>query len=723
MTTSERPRLPASEAGVRKPAIDVSDLHVHFPIRTGSFGRTALVRAVDGISFEVGLGETFGIVGESGSGKSTVARAMLGLVAPTSGSITYMGRDLAKLRGRDLKRHRPEVQAVFQDPWASLNPRMSVRQIVADPLVANRAGDRAAREARVGELLDAVRLSRRLATRYPSQLSGGQRQRVAIARALALRPKVLVLDEPVSALDVSISAQVMNLLRELQSELNLTYVMIAHDLGVVDYMADTVGVMYLGKMVEQAPSSSLVQRVAAAVCHPYTETLYAASTSLAQGGYRWDRPTAQGEIPSPLDPPSACRFHTRCPYAFEACSEIEPGAVIPPGQTGGTAACHLLGPGSLPDDLRLEAERLQADRALSGSERCAPTDHEREGSGDVLLEMSDLRVRIASRHDRLMAVDGFSMALREGETVGLVGESGSGKSMTAQAIMGVLPQAATVVRGSIRFRGEELLHMPPNELRRRVRGNEIAMILQDPLSSLNPVYRLGDQVAEALKLNTELPRSERIRRTLELLAQVQIADPQARIRAYPHEFSGGMRQRAVGAVALAGEPSLLIADEPTTALDTTIQAQYLELLGQLKRDTGMAMLLITHDLGIVATVCDRVVVMYAGKVVESGPVEEVMRAPQHPYTEGLLASVPRLERRGLELEAIPGQPPAAPDSMAGCRFAPRCPSVMSRCEQEQPRTFEVGNDHTSACWLRDPEEGSPGKPKGDTTMEDAHGAR
>ena len=318
-----------------------------------------------------------------------------------------------------------------------------------------------------------------------------------------------------------------------------------------------------------------------------------------------------------------------------------------------------------------------------------------------LLTVRDLQTRYTSfgGHRVVNAVDGLSFTLHEGETLGLVGESGCGKTTACLSIVGLLPAGAAIVGGSIEFDGRELTTLSAGEMQ-RIRGRGIAMILQDPMASLNPLFTIGDQIAEPARVHRQV-RGERLRRrVMELLEAVRIASPAVRMRLYPHEMSGGMRQRVVGAIALSGVPRLIIADEPTTNLDVTIQAQYLDLLKDLQRDTGVALIFVTHDLGIVAKMCDQVVVMYAGKTVEHGNVRDIFRAPQHPYTEALLKSVPKLGSKE-PLYTIEGHPPDLAALPPGCAFSPRCPHVMERCRADEPAPFLTGTGHTARCWLRE----------------------
>jgi len=318
----------------------------------------------------------------------------------------------------------------------------------------------------------------------------------------------------------------------------------------------------------------------------------------------------------------------------------------------------------------------------------------------ALLELDKLSTHYVSAQGRrvVRAVDEVSLRLDAGETLGIVGESGSGKSTLALTILRVLPMAAKIVSGSMMFEGEDLVRKSDVEMR-HVRGKRIAMILQDPMASLNPLFTVGDQVAEPIRVHDGASRRSAWSRAQELLKAVRIAAPETRVREYPHQLSGGMRQRIVGAIAISCEPRLLIADEPTTSLDLTIQAQYLNLLRDLQRAHHLALIFITHNLGIVAKMCDQVAVMYGGRLVESGPVARIYNAPAHPYTRALLESIPRLGDSRTRLTAIDGQPPDPAALPGGCAFHPRCPKVMDRCRAEAPPEFSVANAHTSRCWL------------------------
>jgi oligopeptide/dipeptide ABC transporter ATP-binding protein len=320
----------------------------------------------------------------------------------------------------------------------------------------------------------------------------------------------------------------------------------------------------------------------------------------------------------------------------------------------------------------------------------------------TVIDVKDLQTHIVTRWGTLKAVDGVSFTVAEGETLGIVGESGSGKSMTCLSIVRLVPRgAARIVGGQVLLDGEDLLTKSEDAMQ-QIRGRKVAMILQDPMSSLNPVFSVGMQVREPVAMYHRLRGRALAERATELLASVRIPSPGARLRAFPHQLSGGMRQRVVGAMAIAAPPRLLIADEPTTSLDLTIQMQYLGLLKELQERHRLAMIFVTHDLGIVARICDRVAVMYGGRIVEIGPVRRIFKSPAHPYTRALLDAIPRLGARRDRLTTIEGQPPDLVALPPGCAFAPRCPHVIERCHRESPPETGVAPEHATRCWLNGP---------------------
>ena len=321
--------------------------------------------------------------------------------------------------------------------------------------------------------------------------------------------------------------------------------------------------------------------------------------------------------------------------------------------------------------------------------------------GDVVLDVQDLRTYFVTRWGVVKAVDGVSFQLRRGETLGIVGESGSGKSVTALSITRLVPSPpGHIVGGQVKLLGDDVLQLDEGEMS-KVRGDRIAMVLQDPMTALNPVFDIENQVGEALKIHKNQSGQGLKDNVIDMLRRVRIPAPEIRINDYPHQLSGGMRQRVVGAIGISCDPEVLIADEPTTSLDATIQAQYLRLLRDLQEETGVGIIFITHDFGIVAKMCDRVAVMYAGKIVEQGDVRQIFNNPSHPYTEALIQSVPKMEEKAQRLYAIPGQPPVLFDLPEACSFAPRCPYAMEKCHQEYPPVFDVGDGQSAACWLRE----------------------
>ena len=321
-----------------------------------------------------------------------------------------------------------------------------------------------------------------------------------------------------------------------------------------------------------------------------------------------------------------------------------------------------------------------------------------KASGNVVLDVQDLRTYFRTRWGTVKAVDGVSFTLDRGETLGIVGESGCGKSVTMLSLMRLIPiPPGREVGGKIILDGEDLLQLTEKEMT-DIRGRKIALIVQDPMTSLNPVFSIGNQVVEAIKLHQNLPKKSLMASALDVLRKVNIPAAETRMRDYPHQMSGGMRQRVVGAMGISCQPQVLIADEPTTSLDVTIQAQYLALLNEIKRESDVALLFITHDFGIVARMCDRVAVMYAGRIIEMGGVRDIFNHPAHPYTEALMASVPKMEEDVDRLYSIDGQPPTLHDLPPGCSFATRCQYVMERCREEYPPQIEVREGQISACW-------------------------
>ncbi|MEU3708894.1 dipeptide ABC transporter ATP-binding protein [Streptomyces catenulae] len=601
--TAPLTRAPATAEATADPLVELSDLTVTFPA-TGGAGA---VRAVDGLSLTLRPGGALGIVGESGSGKSTVAATLLdlhrGTGARTEGGVRVAGTDVLAASEAELRALRGATAAmIFQDPLSSLDPYHSLGDQIAEVHRVHRPGvSRRAARARAVEVLDRVGIpdAARRARSRPHEFSGGMRQRALIAMALACEPRLIIADEPTTALDVTVQAQILDLLHTLRTETGTGLLLVTHDLGVVAGSVDEVLVMRGGRAVEHGP----VAEVLGAPREPYTRELLAAVPRIG---------TARE------NPPHAGAEHTG------------EGRADGPARPAATVTVTDRTPDPAPD----------------GADVAAP-----------LLEVHGLRREFGRRGplgtalgaDRTVAVDGVSLTVAAGETLGLVGESGSGKTTLGRMLVRLLDPTD----GTLRYRGRDLSALGERAL--RPLRSELQMVFQDPVSSLNPRRTIGESIADPLRATGGLDDATVVRRARELLDRVGL-DP-AWYHRYPHEFSGGQRQRVGIARALAPGPRLLVCDEPVSALDVTTQAQVMELLAELRRDLGLSVVLIAHDLAVVRAAGDRVAVMRAGRIVEEGPVDTVYDHPRHPYTQGLLAAVPVLdpreaaERRALRARA------------------------------------------------------------------------
>ena len=589
------------------PLLAVENLQVQF--RTPR----ACVDAVRGLTYEIGAGETLGIVGESGSGKSQSVLGLLGLLADNgsvTGSARFAGRELLGLDEAELNRVRGDrIAMIFQDPMTSLNPYLRIGQQMAQVLQHHQGLNRRAARQRCAQMLDAVQLTdaaRRL-DMYPHELSGGMRQRVMIATALLCRPALLIADEPTTALDVTVQAQILVLLRELREEFSTSIILITHDLGVVAGLCDRVLVMQAGLAVETGTTDAVFYQTQ----HRYTKALLAAVPRL----------------------------------------DSVPAAVSIENQSSRAPT----------DSPLLTVENLQ-----------------------VHFNITNAGIFAAPR--KLRAVDGVSLELRAGETLGIVGESGCGKSTLARGILRLLDIAA----GRVVFLGQDVAALDKQTLRSM--RKMMQLILQDPLASLNPRMTIHDIVTEPLEtFHPELSRSERTARAVDILQQVGLEA--ATLNRYPHEFSGGQCQRIGIARALILKPRMIVCDEPVSALDVTIQAQIIALLQDLQAASGVALIFIAHDLAVVRQISHRIVVMYLGRVVEIADRNTLYERPAHPYTRALIHAVPvpdpRAERQrgGLLVE---GDLPSPLDLPTGCAFRTRCPHAVARCQAEVPELQRIG---------------------------------
>ncbi|WP_291994639.1 ABC transporter ATP-binding protein [Candidatus Accumulibacter sp. ACC003] len=658
--------------------LEVRDLRISF-----ASGRS-LLAAVDGVDFRVAAGETLALLGESGCGKSATALGLLRLLPAAGrmpgGEVLFDGRDLLALPEAEMRGVRGGGMAmIFQEPATSLNPVLTVGHQIGEVLERHLGLAGQAARVRALELLAAVGIAdaeRRLGE-YPFQLSGGMKQRVMIAVALAGNPRLLIADEPTTALDVTIQAQILELLRRLQRERAMGMLLITHDLGVVAQMATRVAVMYAGQIVEEAPREVFFS----AARHPYTQKLFAALPDLARRGGRLE--TIPGQVPPLAEMPSGCRFASRCEHAWELCRQQEPqGRQV---ALGHRLRCHL---DRLPD---APGGRLAAP-AAAGEAALAP--------GAPLLEVQDLRVHFPIRRGILQrtvghvrAVDGVSLELARGRTLALVGESGCGKTTVGKAILQLIAASG----GSVRLLGQELGGVS-GKARRPLR-RRMQMIFQDPFASLNPRMAVGEIIGEGMSaLRIDMHRQGRAAAIAAVLRQVGLEDAAA--GRYPHEFSGGQRQRIAIARALAVQPDLVICDEPTSALDVSVQAQILNLLGTLQAELGLAYLFITHNFAVVDHLAHEVAVMYLGRIVERGSVDDVLRSPQHPYTRALLSAVPsaRLDEQP-EFIRLPGETPSPANPPAGCHFHPRCRHASAACRERYPETTTLSSTHTVRCHL------------------------
>ncbi|CAH1385394.1 ABC transporter ATP-binding protein [Candidatus Nitrotoga sp. M5] len=650
------------------------------------------VRIVDDVSFSIKQGETFALLGESGCGKSMTALSLMRLLPDgiriASGDIKLEKEDILALPEYAMREVRGgQMAMIFQEPGLSLNPVMTVGDQIAETLKLHQElrGDEI--RSQCVELLELVGISDapRRVYEYPFQLSGGMKQRVMIAMALAGQPKLLIADEPTTALDVTIQAQVLKLLRDTQQKTSMALLLITHDLGVVAQMAHQVGVMYAGQIIEQAPREKLF----ACPAHPYTQKLFAALPDAGRSG----QPLAAipGNVPQLGTPFTACRFAPRCDKAWALCHDKVP--VWTQLENGQGVRCHLYSSqmGNEKSNLKVP---LSPDSCAAGKEK-----PEEERIDTPLLQVESLQVHFPIRKGifqrtvgHVKAVDGVSMSISAGRTLALVGESGCGKTTVGKALL----QLITPTAGSVRFAGHELIGISARELRKQRAGMQ--MIFQDPYASLNPKMRVAEVLQEGMDaLSIAKNSDERQRRIDELLEQVGLE--KASKWRYPHEFSGGQRQRIAIARVLAVNPNLLICDEPTSALDVSVQAQILNLLKSLQQQLKLSYLFVSHNLAVVEYLAHDVYVMYLGRIVERGTVEEVLRTPKHPYTQALLSAVPRIDGQGMKTIRLAGETPSPSHPPQGCHFHARCAHVMAECREVYPGESILSPTHRVHCHL------------------------
>ena len=594
-------------------------------LRTVLDAGASQVVPVDGVSFELVQGECFALVGESGCGKSMTALSLMRLLPEAgriaAGQVSLEGVDLLALPEAAMRAVRGRrVGMIFQEPSTALNPVLTVGRQIGE-VIERHIGKEGIRDKTI-ELLRAVGIPdpESRIDQYPFQLSGGQKQRVMIAAALAVEPEVLIADEPTTALDVTIQAQILDLLAKLQAERGMALLLITHDLGIVARMAQRVAVMYAGEIVEIAARDAFFR----APQHPYSQKLFAALPSPQQRSGALA--VIRGQVPPLTTAFDHCRFAERCDEAFDRCRSEAPRLLEP--ATGHFARCHL------------REQGLAASRVIS-TEKYKNTVVEEQRS--VLLEVKDLKVHFPVRRGVLKrtvgvvkAVDGVSFELQEGRTLALVGESGCGKTTTGKAILQLIEPTA----GRVLFEGKELSGKSRGEM--RPYRSAMQIVFQDPYASLNPRMRVAEILLEGMRsLGVGRDDSGRTSALVKILSDVGL--PADSLGRYPHEFSGGQRQRIAIARALAVEPRLIVCDEPTSALDVSVQAQILNLLRSLQQRLGLAYLFITHNIAVVDFLAHEVAVMLQGRIVERGSVDAVLRSPRHSYTKELLAAVPKVD--------------------------------------------------------------------------------
>ncbi len=655
---------------VTAPVLELRHLNVAYSVGT------RVLPVVRDFNLALKPGESHGLVGESGCGKSTVALAILQWLGRhgriTSGEVLYKGRDLCTLSGEALRKIRgAEIAMVYQEPMASLNPTMRIGEQLAEvPRYHTGVSHREAHE-RARAMLNRVQLTddRRIMQAYPHELSGGQQQRVGIAMALLSNPSLLLLDEPTTALDVTVEAGIVDLIGRLSAELGMSMLYISHNLALLRTICERITVMYAGEVVEAAPTADTVRKI------PAIRIRGSSSRAMPSVTAHKDQRSLEGiagQPPAPDGRPSGCAFGPRCAYFVAGQCDAAPVPL-----TGGTGF-H-------------EMRCLRSDEI----EWAVPSGEATMARGTV-SDSTALRVReLTKMYGSIAANDHVSFEIREAETVALVGESGSGKSTVAHILMGLTQATA----GSASLKEQELAQLPVNR-RTPETLRALQMIFQNPFDTLNPSQRVGAQIARVIrKFGIERDPAGIAARVKELLARVQL--PAELASHFPKQLSGGQKQRVAIARAFAGQPELVVADEPVSALDVSVQAAVVALLLEIQRNSGTTLLFISHDLALVRYLADRVVVMYRGCVVEQGTTEEVFSPPYHPYTEMLLAAIPIADPSVLKRSVPPGVETASVHgARVGCCFAARCAyRIRGTCEREEPPLREFASGHRIACHL------------------------
>jgi peptide/nickel transport system ATP-binding protein len=661
-----------SHGGAIPPVLDAAHVGVTYTVR----GADRL--AVRDVSFAIGRRESFGLVGESGCGKSTTALAITRYLPRngrlSSGAITVNGQDIAAMHAEALRSFRARaVSMVYQEPGRALNPALRVGRQVSEVYELAGLGRREAAE-RAGEALRKVQISdpSRVLRSYPHQLSGGMLQRVIVAMALAAEPSLLILDEPTTALDATVEAEILDLIAALREEFHTAILFISHNLAVVARMCDRVGVMYAGEIVEEGPA----QQVFEDPRHPYTVGLL---RCIPRRGQRKDHgrlDTIPGFLPAPDDVTIGCVFAQRCALADPRCVTQAP----PVYQLDATRSVRCYNHDRAPDLPRATPEELR----LS-----PPTD-----PAEPVVRLRNVSKTFPVRGERVQALVGVDLDVRAGETLGLVGESGSGKTTLARVLSGLIPPdpgSQIEIEGSAA--APTAGRRSPGQLK------ALQIVFQNPDSALNRRHSVRHLINRALTKLAGLRGEQRDAQLLDIVRSVRLEPRHLGLR--PAQLSGGLKQRVAIARAFAGTPRILICDEPTSALDVSVQAAILNLLAELQAEERMTYLFISHDLGVVRYLADRIAVLYLGRVVEHGNAEQVFSGPHHPYTEALLSAVPSLDGAQRERIILTGEIPSCAHPPSGCVFHTRCPRRLPSgiCESEQPPLVEAEPGHWMRCHI------------------------